>query len=36
MLSDYLELLEAEKTDVVIVEFAERHIEYFFRLMTSQ
>jgi len=34
MLSDYLALIDAEKPDVVIVEFAERHIEYFFKLMT--
>lgn len=33
-LSDYMELLEAEQPDVVIVEFAERHIEYFFSLMS--
>jgi hypothetical protein len=33
-LSDYAELLEAEQPDVVIVEFAERHIEYFFSLMS--
>jgi hypothetical protein len=34
--SDYLKLVETEKLDVVIVEFAERHIEYFFRLMTNE
>jgi hypothetical protein len=34
--SDYLKLIETEKPDVVIVEFAERHIEYFFRLMASK
>ncbi|CAG0976627.1 hypothetical protein ANAEL_01488 [Anaerolineales bacterium] len=34
--SDYLKLIETEKPDVVIVEFAERHIEYFFRLMTTE
>jgi alginate O-acetyltransferase complex protein AlgJ len=34
--SDYLKFIETEKPDVVIVEFAERHIEYFFRLMTSE
>ncbi|MBI5953205.1 MAG: hypothetical protein HY865_16240 [Chloroflexi bacterium] len=33
---DYLKLIETEKPDVVIVEFAERHIEYFFRLMTNE
>jgi len=33
-LSDYMKLLEAEQPDVVIVEFAERHIEYFFSLMS--
>jgi hypothetical protein len=33
-LSDYMELLEAEQPDVVIVEFAERHVEYFFSLMS--
>jgi alginate O-acetyltransferase complex protein AlgJ len=36
MLSDYMELIEAEKPDVVIVEFAERHIEYFFAMMTRE
>jgi hypothetical protein len=34
-LSDYMALLEAEQPDVVIVEFAERHIEYFFSLMSK-
>ncbi len=34
--SDYLKLIEMEKPDVVIVEFAERHIEYFFSLMTRE
>jgi alginate O-acetyltransferase complex protein AlgJ len=34
--SDYLKLIETEKPGVVIVEFAERHIEYFFRLMSSE
>jgi hypothetical protein len=34
--SDYLKLIETEKPDIVIVEFAERHIEYFFRLMTNE
>jgi hypothetical protein len=29
-----MKLLEAEQPDVVIVEFAERHIEYFFSLMS--
>jgi hypothetical protein len=36
ILSDYLKLIEVEKPDVVVVEFAERHIEYFFNLMTRQ
>jgi hypothetical protein len=36
LLSDYLELIETEQPDVVIVEFAERHIEYFFTLMTRE
>jgi hypothetical protein len=31
MLSDYLTLIETEKPDVVIVEFVERQIDYFFR-----
>jgi len=35
-LPDYLQLIESEKPDVVIVEFAERHIEYFFKLMTRE
>jgi len=35
-LSDYLELIEVEKPDVIVVEFAERHIEYFFTLMTRE
>ncbi|HNC90581.1 MAG TPA: hypothetical protein PL000_16750, partial [Anaerolineales bacterium] len=34
-LSDYVGLIEKEKPDVVIVEFAERHIEYFFKLLTE-
>ncbi len=34
-LSDYIDLIEKEKPDVVIVEFAERHIEYFFKLLTE-
>lgn len=33
-LSDYLKLIDTEKPDVVIVEFAERHIEYFFKLIS--
>ena len=33
-LSDYMELIDTEKPDVVIVEFAERHIEYFFKLIS--
>jgi len=36
LLPDYLQLIESEKPDVVIVEFAERHIEYFFKLMTRE
>jgi len=32
--SDYLKLIDTEKPDVVIVEFAERHIEYFSKLIT--
>jgi alginate O-acetyltransferase complex protein AlgJ len=36
LLSDYLEVIEVEKPDIVVVEFAERHIEYFFKLMTSK
>jgi hypothetical protein len=34
VVSDYVELINAEKPDVVVVEFAERHIEYFFKIMT--
>ncbi len=34
-LFDYIDLIEKEKPDVVIVEFAERHIEYFFKLLTE-
>jgi hypothetical protein len=33
-LDDYLALIDAEKPNVVIVEFAERHIEYFYKLIT--
>ena len=33
-LSDYIQLIDTEKPDVVIVEFAERHIEYFFKLIS--
>jgi alginate O-acetyltransferase complex protein AlgJ len=33
-ISDYIQLIDAEKPDVVIVEFAERHIEYFFKLIS--
>jgi alginate O-acetyltransferase complex protein AlgJ len=36
MLSDYLELIEAEKPDIVVIEFVERHIDYFFRWMTHK
>jgi alginate O-acetyltransferase complex protein AlgJ len=36
MMSDYIELIDTERPDVVIVEFAERHIEYFFKLMTRE
>jgi len=32
--SDYIQLMDMEKPDVVIVEFAERHIEYFFKLIS--
>ncbi len=34
--SGYLKLIATEKPDVVLVEFAERLIEYFFKLMTSE
>jgi hypothetical protein len=34
VLSDYMELIDSEKPDVVVVEFAERLIEYFFKTMT--
>ncbi len=34
-LADYIDLIEREKPDVVIVEFAERHIEYFYKLLTK-
>ena len=33
-ISDYIQLIDAEKPDVVIVEFAERHIEYFYKLIS--
>ena len=33
-LEDYLTLIDEEKPNVVIIEFAERHIEYFYRLTT--
>ena len=36
LLPDYKGLIDAEKPDVVIVEFAERHIEYFFKLITRE
>jgi hypothetical protein len=36
LFSDYMKLIETEKPDVVIVEFAERHIEYFFSMMTRE
>jgi alginate O-acetyltransferase complex protein AlgJ len=36
MFSDYMGLIDSERPQVVIVEFAERHIEYFFTLMTRQ
>jgi len=32
-LSDYIKLIDTEKPDIVIVEFAERHIEYFYKLI---
>jgi hypothetical protein len=35
-LSDYMDWIETEQPDVVIVEFAERHIEYFFSSMTRK
>jgi len=34
LLADYLDVIDSEKPDVVLVEFAERHIEYFFTLIT--
>ena len=34
-LANYIDLINNEKPDVVIVEFAERHIEYFFKLLTE-
>jgi hypothetical protein len=36
LLPDYIKLIDVEKPDVVIVEFAERHIEYFFKLLTRE
>jgi hypothetical protein len=30
---DYIDFIDREKPDVIIVEFAERHIEYFYKLM---
>jgi alginate O-acetyltransferase complex protein AlgJ len=36
LLSEITDVIETEKPDVVVVEFAERHIEYFFRLVTRQ
>jgi hypothetical protein len=36
MLSDYMKLIDTEKPDVVIVEFAERQIEYFFKQITRE
>jgi hypothetical protein len=36
MLLDYMKLIDTEKPDVVIVEFAEREIEYFFTLITRE
>ena len=36
LLPDYKELIDAEQPDVIIVEFAERHIEYFFKLITRE
>jgi alginate O-acetyltransferase complex protein AlgJ len=35
-LSDYVTWIDREKPDVVIVEFAERHIEYFLRLLNPK
>lgn len=35
-LSDYMDWIESEQPDAVIVEFAERHIEYFFFMMTGK
>jgi len=34
--SDYMNWIETEQPDAVIVEFAERHIEYFFSSMTRK
>ncbi|SRR6266542_3181403 len=36
LLSDYLKLIDTEKPNIVIIEFAERHIEYFFKLITRE
>jgi alginate O-acetyltransferase complex protein AlgJ len=36
LLSEITDVIETEKPDVVVVEFAERHIEYFFRLVTRR
>jgi alginate O-acetyltransferase complex protein AlgJ len=35
VLPDYVELIDSEKPDVVIVEFAERQMEYFFKVVTN-
>ncbi len=35
-LDDYVKWVDREKPDVVIVEFAERHIEYFLKLVTPK
>ncbi|MCA2001087.1 MAG: hypothetical protein LDL51_04395 [Chloroflexi bacterium] len=34
--SDYMDWIESEQPDAVIIEFAERHIEYFFSLATRK
>jgi alginate O-acetyltransferase complex protein AlgJ len=36
LLSDDLDAIQSDKPDVVIVEFAERHIEFFLNLMTRR
>ena len=36
LLSEITNVVETEKPDVVIVEFAERHIEHFFRLLQRE